>query len=141
MRIENHNPLPRLQARNTLHRLQHRPNQLRRRQHKPRFGRLERVRELVRRVRRVRARVDAAGRHDALEEDGVPDAVEGVDADCFAGAQAEGAEAGGELPDYFVRLAGGDGVFGVEGVDVDLVRVSLGERGGGSLGLLGFFGG
>ena len=38
-------------------------------------------------------------------------------------------KAGGELADYFVRLASGDGVFGVEGVDVDLGCVSIDSRG------------
>jgi hypothetical protein len=43
-----------------------------------------------------------------------------VDADCFPRLEAQGAEAGGELADYGAGLAGGDGVGGVEGVDVDL---------------------
>ena len=36
-------------------------------------------------------------------------------------------KAGGELADYFVRLASGDGVFGVEGADVDLGVSVLGR--------------
>lgn len=39
----------------------------------------------MRRVSRVRASVDAARRDDPEEEDRVPDVVEGVDTDAFAG--------------------------------------------------------
>ena len=85
------------------------------------------MREFVRRVSRVCAGVDAAGRYDALEEDRVPDRVEAVDADCFPGLQAEGVEARGELADHLVGLAGGNGVFGVEGADVDLGVSVLGR--------------
>lgn len=71
-------------------------------------------------VSRVRPRVDSACCYHALEEDRVPDAVEGVDADCFAGLESQGAETCCELSDCLVCEAGGDGVGGIKGVDVDL---------------------
>lgn len=77
------------------------------------------------RIRRVRTSIYSARSNDTEEEDGVPDVVEGVDADAFSRLQANGFETSCQLTDGGASAAGADVVGRVEGVDVDLVcRVS-----------------
>lgn len=57
------------------------------------------MRQFMSRVSRVGSSVDSSRRHDAEEEDRVPDVVERVDADCLAWLQTYGFEACDQLAD------------------------------------------
>lgn len=82
---------------------------------------LESMSQLMSRIRRVRASIYSPRSNNAKEEDGIPDVVEGVDADAVSRLQADGFETRCQLADGSARAAGADVVGGVEGVDVDLV--------------------
>lgn len=74
--------------------------------------------ELGGRVGWVGAGVDTACTDDTEDEDGIIDAVEGVNEDCVALLQSCCLEAGDELTDEGYGLIGGDGVRRVCCIDV-----------------------
>lgn len=83
------------------------------------------MRQLDWRVSRIRPCVDAAGGNDAEEKDRVPDIVERVNANAVSLLQSQGLKARDELADNGAGSTGGDVVGWVEGVDVDLLCVSV----------------